>query len=235
MPDRPTDSDQFNLVDVGDTGRGKWARVLRKGGTRSGARRRSAQAMLTLGRFWTDAMPGADKTWWEDRAAEEKFRVRSDSLKDVTGFSLFLMSNMAALVAGDELLGIAPATADTEIELLAIVAVAEDSNSGMIFDAFLGAFPPTWFMENFISVIKPVNMTDTDRLRSTEIIGKVIPNEEWVFPMGPTIPQYLPLPFDVVSGDQVGFHVQKRYGGQAGTEAFRGEADEDSIVEVTVT
>lgn len=235
FPGRPTGDDQLNVVNCPNTGKGNWGRALVKSPKKGRSPRKPAEAMLALGRYWTGAMPGDDKAWWVARAAADLQRCRDGDLTQVTGYGLFLMSNIAGMTVGPGPVKIPPASGDVLLPVFTLDSVEASTRRLKVHLALLDTDPEDWFCQFFISAIRPGNVTQGDPLRNTELIGFVEPNENIVFPDPPTIPQYLYLPWAVKVGNVVGFHVALRFGDKAGVTDWWGETYPISITELVAT
>ena len=232
MPARTPGEEGYNVVNMGDTGKGKWGRSFVKGHKSPGFLTRSNQAMLALGRYWEDAMPQGDKDYWIARATQTTFRCRDGNIKSVTGYSLFLKSNMAALVRKDVLVRL------PELELMngppyfLPDEVAATTNQLRVWCSLWIILPEGHFIEYFVSAIHPHHVDGGQPMKFTQLIGKVIPSIFPVYPFPHPDPKYLSLPWDVNVGDKIGFHVNSRIGSRTGDPLWRADAWTPKITEI---
>ena len=229
LPARTPGETGYNVVNVGNTGKGKVARSYAQGHKSPGFLSDPNQAMLTIGRYWKDAMPTADKDYWKARANEDTFRTRSFSSKTVTGYTLFMMSNLAALVLNKELVKIPPALENFLPILLELDSVEADANRLKAWSWVVKDPASEARIEFMVSAIHPHHVNATKPKKFTELIGRIISHEFLDFEEGPGDPFYLDLPWDIKPGDEVGFYAVVRFGSQTGWPLWRGETYFSSV------
>ena len=221
MPARTPGQEGYNVVDMGNTGRGKWGRSLVKGHKSPGFTSKSNQVMLTLGRYWKSGMPEADKAYWVARAAETTFFCRDTSARTVTGYALFVMSNMAALVFGGGMVKVPELELGLDMAICLIHSISAATNQVKLgFHRVLDP-PEGWFSEFFFAAVHPRHVKALPNLSFTQLFWKGVPDlveydeeEELVF-------TYLDLPWKVNVGDRVGLYVVERMGSQTGDILWR--------------
>lgn len=221
FPDRPTNGDQLNVVNSGDTGRGKWAHSLVKHGKNFGANKIPAQGMLTLGRYWSDHMPQGDRDWWHARGQAVHHGTRYGADKNVNGYALFLMANAAAyaLKAPIVLIPI-PFTDETDTDSL-YSSVEADKERAKFYFWWLTAVPTAYQSDIFVSAINVKNAFDKDPLKMTKLIGVHHPQEVIPFGFPPETPVYHDIPWAVNVGTWLGVHLYGRSGAKTGTKIFK--------------
>ena len=201
-----------------------------KSGINTLAKSKAVQAMLTLGRYWIDSMDAVHKAFWIARATEETSRCRDGTWQVVSGYDLFLKTNMSALVAGEPMVNYPQDFLENPAEFLSYQEVSSVTGKVKIYAGLLFIPPAGNFVEWFPAAIHPKHVNETNPLKFTRIIGKVIPS---VLPWDPTPPTdsvFLPLPWPVQAGDTVGFYTYNRRGSRTGQPRWLAERWGGSVV-----
>ncbi len=216
LPDRTPGQEGYNVVNMGDTGRGKWGRSFVKGHKSPGFLNKPAQAMLALGRYWTDHMAIPVYTFWEERSDVETFRCRDFVRKHVNPWALYLKSNVAALVVREEQINLPPWDLTFQPWSFWLKEISAETNAAEIYSC---AIVEPGFESNidmFISVIHPYHLAGADPMKFTRLIGKVRARDFTDPADTPGDPFFLTLPWDVKVGQVVGYYVVMRWGSETG-------------------
>ena len=235
MPSRTPGQEGFNVVAITATGKGNWGRSLVKGHKSPGFLTKSNQAMLALGRYWEDVMSDLHKNYWITRATEAVSRCRDGTNQTVTGYGLFMKSNMAALVLKQTQINYPEDELINSDEGTVYLTVLAETNKVEIYAATRFGDETDWFIEYFISAIHPHHVEGKDPLKFTTLIGKVIPSDVPYHPEPPFESVWLPLPWDVNVGDVVGFYEYKRMGSRNGAPAWIGARNQTIVKKMTAT
>ena len=235
MPELDDLGNPVNGVNVGNTPRGTVFRNHTRKGKSSGMLRKPAMAMLACGRYWEDSMPALDKAWWVAYANGKTTLTRSTAYVPLSGYRLFLLSNMAALTFGKAMVKLPTVGDQIFIHELALDSIDSSTNLLKLYAIQTKPTGSPVFLEWFISVIRPENVTDSNPIRSTKLFAKVLPIGEGVAPQPPAPPQYFLIPFKVDPGDKLGFHIQFRSGYKSGGQPWQGEPWPTQIRYLTAT
>lgn len=221
FPGRPSGDDQFNVVNMGATSRGKWGRSLVKHGKNAGANKIPAQGFLTLGRYWSDHMPAGDRDWWHARGQATWHGTRYSVAIKPNGYALFIMANAAAYALKEKLVLLPiPFTDESHTDSL-WHQVEADKNRCKFYFWWETMEPTAYQSDIFVSVVKAYNLTDKDPMKATKLVGMHHPQEVNPFGFWPQVPVYHPLPFAINVGIKVGVHRIFRGGARTGSKLFR--------------
>ena len=235
MPELDDLGNPVNGVNVGNTPRGTVFRNHTRKGKSSGMLRKPAMAMLWCGRYWTDSMPAPDKTWWADRAAADSSRSRADVDAIRSGYSLFLQANIAAICLGQAPVKVPFVGSVNFTHEIALDSIDSSTNFLKLYAVQKEASGTPYFLEWFLSAIRPGNRNDSDPMRSTILFARVLANSTLASPQPPVPAQYFSLPFKVDPGDKINIHIQYRSGYKSGGQPWQSEAWTTQLRELTAT